>query len=87
MHWLCTYRPKGYTNGKMQFREEDGLRCVGVLINLDRVTNLALVVPHPDGEEVTIWDSKESEFSLGLEYRHVSRFAVPRSHFCSCSSD
>jgi hypothetical protein len=26
------------------------------------------VVPGVDGEEVTIWDSKESEFSSGLEY-------------------
>lgn len=26
------------------------------------------VVPRADGEELTIWDSKESEFSSGLEY-------------------
>ncbi|KAI0778601.1 WD repeat-containing protein [Trametes elegans] len=30
-----------------------------------------LVVPTPEGEELTIWDSKESEFALGLEYREV----------------
>ena len=30
-----------------------------------------LVVPTPSGEELTIWDSKESEFALGLEYRAV----------------
>ncbi|KZV81002.1 hypothetical protein EXIGLDRAFT_780266 [Exidia glandulosa HHB12029] len=33
-----------------------------------------LVVPSQDdgaGEELTIWDSKVSEFSYGLEYRHV----------------
>ena len=28
-----------------------------------------LVVPAVDGEELTIWDSKESEFSSGLEYK------------------
>jgi hypothetical protein len=32
------------------------------------------VVPHPDGEEITIWDSKESQFSTGLEYKHVVRY-------------
>lgn len=31
------------------------------------------VVPSPDGEELTIWDSKASEFSSGLEYREVLR--------------
>ena len=36
----------------------------------------SLVVPGPDGEEITIWDSKESEFSSGLEYRHESRWAI-----------
>ncbi|PCH33750.1 hypothetical protein WOLCODRAFT_129949 [Wolfiporia cocos MD-104 SS10] len=30
-----------------------------------------LVVPAPDGEELTIWDSKTSEFSLGLEFLEV----------------
>ncbi|EGO30925.1 hypothetical protein SERLADRAFT_432587 [Serpula lacrymans var. lacrymans S7.9] len=31
----------------------------------------ALVVRQPDGEELTIWDSKESEFASGLEYRRM----------------
>ena len=26
------------------------------------------VVPTPEGEELTIWDSKESQFASGLEY-------------------
>ncbi|KAG8923955.1 regulator of (H+)-ATPase in vacuolar membrane [Tulasnella sp. 418] len=30
-----------------------------------------LVVPTDQGQEVTIWDSIESEFSSGLEYRHL----------------
>ncbi|KAJ6621584.1 RAVE protein 1 C terminal-domain-containing protein [Mycena sp. CBHHK59/15] len=29
----------------------------------------ALIVPGPEGEELTIWDSKESEFASGLEFR------------------
>ncbi|KAK0464982.1 RAVE protein 1 C terminal-domain-containing protein [Desarmillaria tabescens] len=31
----------------------------------------ALIVPCSEGEELTIWDSKESEFASGLEYRRV----------------
>lgn len=30
-----------------------------------------LIVPRADGEELTIWDSKESEFSSGLEYAKI----------------
>ncbi|KAI0068306.1 WD repeat-containing protein [Artomyces pyxidatus] len=30
-----------------------------------------LVVPGAEGEELTIWDSKESEFASGLEYRKI----------------
>ncbi|EJF67065.1 hypothetical protein DICSQDRAFT_151429 [Dichomitus squalens LYAD-421 SS1] len=36
-----------------------------------------LVVPGPEGEELTIWDSKVSEFSLGLEYRQVFSLSDP----------
>ncbi|KAF7985328.1 hypothetical protein HWV62_6523 [Athelia sp. TMB] len=35
------------------------------------------VVPGPDGEELTIWDSKESEFASGLEYCTVFSASVP----------
>ncbi|KAJ7630787.1 RAVE protein 1 C terminal-domain-containing protein [Roridomyces roridus] len=31
----------------------------------------ALTVSLPEGEELTIWDSKESEFASGLEYRGI----------------
>ncbi|KAI0756586.1 RAVE protein 1 C terminal-domain-containing protein [Daedaleopsis nitida] len=37
----------------------------------------ALVVPTLEGEELTIWDSKESEFSLGLEYRQTLSASDP----------
>jgi len=32
------------------------------------------VVPGTNGEELTIWDSKESEFSSGLEYSSLYRY-------------
>ncbi|KAJ7487439.1 RAVE protein 1 C terminal-domain-containing protein [Mycena galericulata] len=31
----------------------------------------ALIVPTSEGEELTIWDSKESEFASGLEFRGI----------------
>ncbi|KAK7064348.1 WD repeat protein [Favolaschia claudopus] len=31
----------------------------------------ALIVRSPEGEELTIWDSKESEFASGLEFRGI----------------
>jgi hypothetical protein len=33
------------------------------------------VVPGIEGEELTIWDSKESEFASGLEYQVILRCA------------
>lgn len=69
-------------------REESdtGWRCTGTVrtgrknIRMARCSSAkksALVVPGPDGEELTIWDSKESEFASGLEYRQVLRIAEP----------
>lgn len=34
---------------------------------------MGVVVPGPEGEELTIWDSTESEFASGMEYRTVFR--------------
>ncbi|THH13364.1 hypothetical protein EW146_g6843 [Bondarzewia mesenterica] len=39
----------------------------------------ALVVPGANGDELTIWDSKESEFSSGLEYKVVLSSSDPVS--------
>lgn len=36
-----------------------------------------LVVPLEEGEELTIWDSKESEFASGLEFRRVFDASEP----------
>lgn len=33
-------------------------------------------MPTPDGEELTIWDSKTSEFSSGLEYQEILRYSL-----------
>ncbi|TFK56949.1 hypothetical protein OE88DRAFT_1743465 [Heliocybe sulcata] len=63
-----------------------GWRCTGNVrtgrtgIRMARCSSAkksALVVPGPEGEELTIWDSKESEFSSGLEYRQVLKIAEP----------
>ncbi|TDL28114.1 hypothetical protein BD410DRAFT_870276 [Rickenella mellea] len=35
----------------------------------------ALVISTPDGDELTIWDSKVSEFATGLEYKNI--FSTP----------
>ncbi|KAI0286916.1 RAVE protein 1 C terminal-domain-containing protein [Russula aff. rugulosa BPL654] len=53
--WRCTGKVRtGRTNLRMA-------RC-------SSAKKTVLIVPGIDGEEVTIWDSKESEFSSGLEY-------------------
>ncbi|CAL1695568.1 unnamed protein product [Somion occarium] len=39
----------------------------------------ALVVLSPEGQELTIWDSKESEFASGLEYRQLFSSSDPIS--------
>ncbi|KAH9984643.1 WD repeat-containing protein [Russula compacta] len=53
--WRCTGRVRtGRTSIRM-------VRC-------SSVKKTVLIVPCADGEELTIWDSKESEFSSGLEY-------------------
>ncbi|KAF8500659.1 WD repeat-containing protein [Hysterangium stoloniferum] len=61
-------------------------RCTGSVHTLRQDIRMArcsstkktvLVVPHPEGEEITIWDSKESQFSTGLEYRRVVSASEP----------
>lgn len=58
----------------------NGWRCTGRVRTERRGFNrarcssakkTALVVPLPGGDELTIWDSMESEFASGLEYRGV----------------
>jgi hypothetical protein len=40
----------------------------------------SLVMATPEGDELTIWDSKESEFASGLEFRGIYRFFFFSSH-------
>ncbi|CDO73196.1 hypothetical protein BN946_scf185007.g251 [Trametes cinnabarina] len=71
-------------NGKQE--EEKAIwKCTGMVrtgrkgLTMARCSSAkksVLVVPTPDGEELTIWDSKESEFSLGLEYRALLSDAI-----------
>ncbi|KAH8099423.1 WD repeat-containing protein [Cristinia sonorae] len=66
--------------------EEVSWRCTGI-VKTGRTTfsmarcssakKTVLVVPTATGQELTIWDSKESEFATGLEYRKVLDLADP----------
>ncbi|KAE9408257.1 WD repeat-containing protein [Gymnopus androsaceus JB14] len=57
--WRCTGRVK---TGRRGIRKA---RC-------SSAKKTALITPCPDGEEeLTIWDSKESEFASGLEFRRT----------------
>ncbi|KAF9566167.1 hypothetical protein CPC08DRAFT_733774 [Agrocybe pediades] len=54
--WKCTRKVR---TGRSGFRK---VRC-------SSAKKTALIVGSPQGDELTIWDSTESEFSSGLEYR------------------
>lgn len=56
--WVCTGRVR---TGKTAIKRA---KC-------SSAKKTALIVPSSEGEELTIWDSKESEFASGLEYRRV----------------
>ncbi|GBE78251.1 hypothetical protein SCP_0111340 [Sparassis crispa] len=67
----------GVRNGK---DKGNGWRCTGRVKTGRRGLSMAgcssakksvLIVPGKDGQELTIWDSKESEFASGLEYREI----------------
>ncbi|KAF8222144.1 WD repeat-containing protein [Tricholoma matsutake] len=66
-------------NGELDFwvPEESGWRCTGKVktgragirkASCSSAKKTALIVSGPDGDELTIWDSQESEFATGLEY-------------------
>jgi hypothetical protein len=55
----------------VQLREEDRIEWVVVISCRWTLICLNLVVPTSEGEELTIWDSKESEFASGLEFRGI----------------
>lgn len=56
--WKCTGKVK---TGRKNFS----------LASCSSAKKSVLVVRLPDGEELTVWDSKESEFALGLEHRRI----------------
>jgi ubiquitin len=56
--WRCTGKVK---TGRKNFS----------LASCSSAKKSVLVVRLPDGEELTIWDSKESEFASGLEHRRI----------------
>ncbi|KAJ8594840.1 hypothetical protein M405DRAFT_857819 [Rhizopogon salebrosus TDB-379] len=57
--WRCTGKVK---TGRKNF----------ALASCSSAKKSVLVVRLPDGEELTIWDSKESEFASGLEHRRIT---------------
>lgn len=56
-----------------------------MIIFVQKVNSFFIVVPGEEGEELTIWDSKESEFASGLEFRRIFRFVcmIPSSFGCN----
>ncbi|KAG9049871.1 regulator of (H+)-ATPase in vacuolar membrane [Tulasnella sp. UAMH 9824] len=65
--------------GRGGVRDLPGWRCTGrvrtqrkkiTMAQCSSAKKTVLVVDSESGQEVTIWDSKESEFSSGLEYLH-----------------
>ncbi|EMD42152.1 hypothetical protein CERSUDRAFT_110689 [Gelatoporia subvermispora B] len=56
--WQCT--------GRVHTRRQDFRK-----VACSSAKKTVIVVPQADGEELTIWDSKESEFASGLEYRQI----------------
>ncbi|CAK5264601.1 unnamed protein product [Mycena citricolor] len=74
-------------SGELAFwtRTRNEWRCTGsVKTNKTGITKArcssvkktALVVSTPEGDELTIWDSKESEFATGLEYHCVYKESI-----------
>ncbi|KAG8885003.1 regulator of (H+)-ATPase in vacuolar membrane [Tulasnella sp. 331] len=77
--WVASTSISGL-NGKRKTTELPGWRSTGRVRTRRREIAMAqcssakktvLVVDLPEGQEVTIWDSIESEFSSGLEHRQV----------------
>jgi hypothetical protein len=75
--WRCTGK---VNTGRRGLRRVSCSSAKKTVLGLFYLTPLRLlydqaiaVAPTPDGEELTIWDSKESEFASGLEYRGVFR--------------
>ncbi|KAH7885922.1 RAVE protein 1 C terminal-domain-containing protein [Phlebopus sp. FC_14] len=62
--WRCTGRVR---TGRKDFKMA---RC-------SSAKKSVIVARHPDGEELTIWDSNESEFASGLEHRQIFSASEP----------
>ncbi|KAF9229125.1 hypothetical protein BS17DRAFT_4921 [Gyrodon lividus] len=62
--WRCTGRVR---TGRKGFRMA---RC-------SSAKKSVLVSGHPDGQELTIWDSNESEFASGLEHQRIFSASEP----------
>ncbi|KAI9461775.1 RAVE protein 1 C terminal-domain-containing protein [Boletus coccyginus] len=62
--WRCTGRVR---TGRSGFR----------MASCSSAKKSVLVSGHPDGQELTIWDSNESEFASGLEHQRIFSASEP----------
>jgi len=77
--WRCTERVKtgrkGFRTARCSSVKKSALGMRFFLLAMENTDGFCeSVVPSPEGEELTIWDSTESEFASGLEYRTVFRY-------------
>ncbi|KAJ7596877.1 RAVE protein 1 C terminal-domain-containing protein [Mycena floridula] len=80
--WVLEERHCPAVNGQTSTSDDAwGWRCTGKVrthrssirkARCSSAKKTALIVPTPGGEELTIWDSKESEFASGLEHCTIS---------------
>ncbi|KAI0673553.1 WD repeat-containing protein [Trametes maxima] len=72
--WIPEEKTRGRDGQKIGWKCTGQVRTGRKGLSMARCSSAkksVLVVPTPDGQELTIWDSKESEFALGLEFRQV----------------
>jgi hypothetical protein len=80
--WRCTGKVKtgrtGFRMARCSSAKKSALSELYLTAALIRLSYMCMisVVKCPEGEELTIWDSKESEFASGLEYCYLSRYVL-----------
>ena len=75
VEWRCTVRVRtgktGISIARCGSAKKSVLGMRILPISLSILLRFVSVVPGPEGEELTIWDSQESEFASGLEFQTV----------------
>ena len=81
--WRCTGKVRTYRTGFRKVRCSSAKKTALSKLNIktSSVSDLITLFFHiqvvsiPNGDELTIWDSTESEFASGLEYRGEYRYS------------